>query len=220
MVLDIGDETLDAIANCLATSRKTVVWNGPMGMFETPPFGISTLALTRRIARLTTCSEKIKSIAGGGDCDCSHRHLRLDPKFTLYLYRWRRVPRMAGGQNVARRRCATSKTAGGKTRHMAEHVIIIHTLEQAVTALKVTCELQQPIILQSAPDAIFYAGSLYVWNMFEQAQAQVPQANAIFILDCTDAGAETIAAMSVGHKHIRVHSPAPPLRWILPGNMG
>ena len=65
MVLDIGNETLRLIADCLAQS-KTVIWNGPMGAFETRPFDISTLMVAREIARLTG-DGKIKSIAGGGD---------------------------------------------------------------------------------------------------------------------------------------------------------
>jgi len=65
MVLDVGNETLRSIFDCLAES-KTVIWNGPMGAFETRPFDVSTLMIAREIARLTG-SGKIKSIAGGGD---------------------------------------------------------------------------------------------------------------------------------------------------------
>ena len=65
MALDIGNETIRAISDCLATS-KTVIWNGPMGLFETRPFDVSTMMVAREIARLTT-SGTIKSIAGGGD---------------------------------------------------------------------------------------------------------------------------------------------------------
>ena len=65
MALDIGNETIRAIADCLAIS-KTVIWNGPMGLFETRPFDVSTIMVAREIARLTTGGQ-IKSIAGGGD---------------------------------------------------------------------------------------------------------------------------------------------------------
>ena len=65
MVLDIGNESLRIIFDCLAHSR-TVIWNGPMGAFETRPFDVSTLMIAREIARLTQ-SGKLKSIAGGGD---------------------------------------------------------------------------------------------------------------------------------------------------------
>ena len=65
MILDIGNETLRAIAACLAQS-KTVIWNGPMGLFETRPYDVSTLMIAREIARLTA-DGSLKSIAGGGD---------------------------------------------------------------------------------------------------------------------------------------------------------
>ena len=65
MALDIGNETIRAIADCLAKS-KTVIWNGPMGLFETRPFDVSTMMVAREIARLTA-NKKITSIAGGGD---------------------------------------------------------------------------------------------------------------------------------------------------------
>jgi len=65
MALDIGNESLRAIFDCLAQS-KTVIWNGPVGAFETRPFDTSTLMIAREIARLTQAG-KIKSIAGGGD---------------------------------------------------------------------------------------------------------------------------------------------------------
>jgi len=90
---------------------------------------------------------------------------------------------------------------------MAKRVIIVHTLEHAKMALKAAAELNKPVTLQSAPDAIFYAGSLYLWQMFEQAKIYHPGVSAQFILDCGDAGAEAIAAIGIGHKHIRVHDP-------------
>lgn len=89
--------------------------------------------------------------------------------------------------------------------------VVVHTLEQAHAALEAAAELKQSIVLQSAPDAIFYAGGLYLFHMFKQARAACPKAKAIFILDCADAGAEAIAAMQTGHTHIR-SSAAPELR--------
>lgn len=63
--LDVGNRTLRLISDCLATS-KTVIWNGPVGMFETRPYDISTLVIAREIAGLTA-EKKLASIAGGGD---------------------------------------------------------------------------------------------------------------------------------------------------------
>jgi phosphoglycerate kinase len=45
---------------------RTVLWNGPLGAFETPPFGEATFALAREVASLTEAG-KLVSVAGGGD---------------------------------------------------------------------------------------------------------------------------------------------------------
>jgi len=65
MILDIGPATAEAIGAKLATS-KTLVWNGPLGAFETPPFERGTVAVAQRVAELTR-ARKLLSIAGGGD---------------------------------------------------------------------------------------------------------------------------------------------------------
>src|SRR5262249_49779881 len=44
----------------------TLVWNGPLGAFETPPFDQATIAIARHIARRTRTG-KMVSVAGGGD---------------------------------------------------------------------------------------------------------------------------------------------------------
>ena len=61
MILDIGPQTADLYAARLA-SAGTIVWNGPVGVFENPEFA----AGTRRIAEAVAAS-KAFSIAGGGD---------------------------------------------------------------------------------------------------------------------------------------------------------
>ena len=65
MILDIGPRTADAIGAKLATA-KTLVWNGPLGAFETPPFERGTVAVARRVAELTR-TRRLLSVAGGGD---------------------------------------------------------------------------------------------------------------------------------------------------------
>lgn len=65
MILDIGPATVAAIAEVLAASR-TLVWNGPLGAFETPPFDAGTVAVARRAAALTE-EGRLLSLAGGGD---------------------------------------------------------------------------------------------------------------------------------------------------------
>jgi phosphoglycerate kinase len=65
MILDAGPQSLANLKRRLASVR-TVLWNGPLGAFETKPFGEGTLALAREIARLTREGGLI-SVAGGGD---------------------------------------------------------------------------------------------------------------------------------------------------------
>jgi phosphoglycerate kinase len=65
MILDIGPESVVEIAKELRRC-KTVVWNGPMGAFEYPPFNVGTVTLARTVASLTR-QEKLISVAGGGD---------------------------------------------------------------------------------------------------------------------------------------------------------
>jgi phosphoglycerate kinase len=65
MILDVGKQsaadTVTALAGC-----KTLVWNGPLGAFEHPPFDKGTVTVAREAARLTKAG-KLLSVAGGGD---------------------------------------------------------------------------------------------------------------------------------------------------------
>jgi phosphoglycerate kinase len=65
MILDVGPATVAAIERELAACR-TLVWNGPLGAFETPPFDAGTVAVARAVAALTKTG-KLLSVAGGGD---------------------------------------------------------------------------------------------------------------------------------------------------------
>jgi len=65
MILDIGPKTVAAIGAKLADC-KTLVWNGPLGAFETPPFEQGTVAVAHRVAELTAAGQLL-SVAGGGD---------------------------------------------------------------------------------------------------------------------------------------------------------
>jgi phosphoglycerate kinase len=65
MILDLGPQAVEALADVLKTCR-TLVWNGPLGAFETPPFDTATVALARTAAALTLEGSLI-SVAGGGD---------------------------------------------------------------------------------------------------------------------------------------------------------
>jgi len=65
MILDIGPLAAEALADVLKICR-TLVWNGPLGAFETEPFDAATMALARHVAALTQ-EEQLISVAGGGD---------------------------------------------------------------------------------------------------------------------------------------------------------
>ena len=65
MILDIGPQATEALADVLKTC-KTLVWNGPLGAFETPPFDTATVALAK-VAAALTAEGSLVSVAGGGD---------------------------------------------------------------------------------------------------------------------------------------------------------
>lgn len=80
MMLDIGPETVSELAKVLATA-KTVLWNGPMGAFETAPFDAGTVAVARKVADLTQ-SRNLVSVAGGGDTVAALAQAGVDEKMT------------------------------------------------------------------------------------------------------------------------------------------
>lgn len=65
MILDLGPAATEALADVLKNCR-TLVWNGPLGAFETPPFDTATVALAKTVAALTRDGSLV-SVAGGGD---------------------------------------------------------------------------------------------------------------------------------------------------------
>jgi len=65
MILDIGADSVAAVNRRLGDCR-TLVWNGPLGAFETPPFDAGTVAVANHAAALTRAGSLL-SVAGGGD---------------------------------------------------------------------------------------------------------------------------------------------------------
>jgi phosphoglycerate kinase len=65
MILDVGPESVAGLIARLV-SVKTLVWNGPLGAFETPPFDAATMALAKAVAEATE-GGSLRSVAGGGD---------------------------------------------------------------------------------------------------------------------------------------------------------
>ena len=79
MGVDIGPETCKLFADKL-TDAKTVVWNGPMGVFETPPFDAGTKAVAEAIAVAT--DNGAISVIGGGDSAAAVADLGLEERMS------------------------------------------------------------------------------------------------------------------------------------------
>jgi phosphoglycerate kinase len=80
MILDIGPQAVEALADVLKTCR-TLVWNGPLGAFETPPFDAATVALAKTAAALTR-EGSLVSVAGGGDTVAALNHAGVARDFS------------------------------------------------------------------------------------------------------------------------------------------
>ncbi|MEP6704807.1 MAG: phosphoglycerate kinase, partial [Acidobacteriota bacterium] len=77
--LDIGIETIALFSQALE-GAKTIVWNGPMGMFEEKPFDEGTVAIAQAVARAT--DKGATSIVGGGDSVSAVNQAGLDDKIS------------------------------------------------------------------------------------------------------------------------------------------
>lgn len=75
MMLDVGPSTVQALRDRLPDLR-TLVWNGPLGAFETPPFDAATTALAQAVADATS-QGALLSVAGGGDTVSALRHANV-----------------------------------------------------------------------------------------------------------------------------------------------
>ena len=81
MILDVGPAAVEALGDVLKNCR-TLVWNGPMGAFETPPFDTATVALAKMAAALTVDGSLV-SVAGGGDTVAALNHAGVADDFTF-----------------------------------------------------------------------------------------------------------------------------------------
>ena len=81
MILDIGPAAVEALSDVLKTCR-TLVWNGPLGAFEVPPFDAATVALARTAAALTK-EGGLVSVAGGGDTVAALNHAGVTQDFSF-----------------------------------------------------------------------------------------------------------------------------------------
>ena len=80
MILDIGPKSVVGVEEILG-QVKTLVWNGPFGAFETPPFEAATNGVAKTVGFLTR-QGKLKSIAGGGDTVAALNQAGVAGEFT------------------------------------------------------------------------------------------------------------------------------------------
>src|SRR4051812_9495704 len=80
MVLDIASQSIERIKGAI-DDAATLVWNGPLGAFEMPPFDQGTVAVARYAAARTKAG-KLVSVAGGGDTVAALNHAGVAETFT------------------------------------------------------------------------------------------------------------------------------------------
>ena len=80
MILDVGPGSVGQL-NGLLDSAKTLVWNGPLGVFEVAPFDVGTNAVAQHAAALTTTG-RLMSVAGGGDTVAALGHAGVAEDFS------------------------------------------------------------------------------------------------------------------------------------------
>jgi phosphoglycerate kinase len=80
MILDIGRQSRERIKAAI-DEAATVVWNGPLGAFETKPFDEGTTEIARHVAARTKAG-KLVSVAGGGDTVAALAHAGVKDDFT------------------------------------------------------------------------------------------------------------------------------------------
>jgi phosphoglycerate kinase len=86
MGLDIGPKTIEKYSDIL-TSAKTVLWNGPMGVFENKFFESGTKLIAEKLVQIVLDDSIV--IAGGGDTASALRHFKLEEKNLSCFHRWR-----------------------------------------------------------------------------------------------------------------------------------
>jgi phosphoglycerate kinase len=81
MILDAGPKSVIALAQIMEKS-KTIIWNGPLGAFETPPFDIATVDAAKAAAKLCK-SGAVTVVAGGGDTVSAVNHAGVADDFSF-----------------------------------------------------------------------------------------------------------------------------------------
>lgn len=115
MVLDIGPATVAEVKGILANS-KTLLWNGPLGAFETAPFDQGTVALAKAAADLTKAG-KLTSVANGGDTVAALNAAGVEDGLTYVstaggaFLEWLEGKELPGVRALMEQPCCEKKTA-------------------------------------------------------------------------------------------------------------
>ena len=80
-IFDVGPQTVAALIDAMEQS-KTLIWNGPLGVFEVPPFDRATVAAAKHAAELAKAGEVV-AVAGGGDTVAALNHAGVADDFTF-----------------------------------------------------------------------------------------------------------------------------------------
>jgi len=81
LILDAGPETVKRLLAAMEAS-KTLIWNGPLGVFEVPPFDAATVAAAKKAGALAVAG-KITAVAGGGDTVSALNHAGVAGEMTF-----------------------------------------------------------------------------------------------------------------------------------------
>ena len=81
MILDCGPATVVALSLAMEDA-KTLIWNGPLGAFETPPFETATVAAAEQAAKMAKAGELV-AVAGGGDTVAALNQAGVADDFTF-----------------------------------------------------------------------------------------------------------------------------------------
>jgi phosphoglycerate kinase len=89
LILDAGEKTVRKLREAMKHSH-TLIWNGPLGVFEKPPFDQATVIAAQDAAELAK-SGKLIAVAGGGDTVAALNHAGVANDFHVRLHRGRRI---------------------------------------------------------------------------------------------------------------------------------
>jgi phosphoglycerate kinase len=81
LILDAGPKTVERLLAAMDAS-KTLIWNGPLGVFEVPPFDVATVAAAKKAGALAEAG-RITAVAGGGDTVSALNHAGVADQMTF-----------------------------------------------------------------------------------------------------------------------------------------